>query len=125
MPAVVYEGRSRRVEKTGQTGREDRANGEGGPGKLGESGVRADPSAAAEDSCGERRGYPRRTPRECTAGAVYRILMVGGNGKAKTGGDFFVSVYTANIQHVHKKVHNYLEVSNKKRIFAAKEQKTE
>ena len=34
-----------------------------GPGKQGESGVRADPSA----------------------GAVYRILMVGGNGKAKTG----------------------------------------
>ena len=55
------------------------------PGGQGESVRVTDPSAAAEESRGERRGYPRRAPREGTAGAVYRILMVGGNGKAKTG----------------------------------------
>ena len=62
------------------------------PSKQGESVRQTDPSAAAEDSHGGRRGYPRRAPREGTAGAVYRILMVGGNGKAKTGGAFFVAV---------------------------------
>ena len=38
-------------------------------------------SAAAEESRGGRRAYPRRAPREGTAGAVCRILMVGRCGK--------------------------------------------
>jgi hypothetical protein len=44
---------------------------------------------------GGRRVYARRAVSICTAGAVYRILMVGGNGKAKTGGDSLANMYSS------------------------------